>query len=453
MISRHVVTVGNRRVHYRRYGSGPALLMVHQSPRSSAEYDALMRQWGRHFTCIAPDSPGFGQSAPLPGEPEIGDFADAIVGFMDAIGLVRVAAYGFHSGGIILINAMKRYPERFVAMAAGGYAVWTADETRIFSERYLPPFQPTTFGEHLVWLWNRILEQGWFFPWFDARPETRMRAPHADPAAVHAIVLDMLASGDAYRAGYGAVLRAKRDVPPVDAHVPPVLISAYDGDPLQAHIDRLGPMPASWSAQKVRTPTDHQEASLAFLRQHMIGATPAVAEDSDEGFIPVKAGGFDGLIHWRGGRDAQQVTIPAPGRSALLIQGPSFDPPGHGLSDGWPGPAPQDWPSWRAVIDAACAALGHRSVAYEPIPVGDPEQLFPDLTPDRFGSYLVRAWAQARAAHIFSPWYAAGGDHVVPFDAADVSPHRIAAEHYALIQSAASARAYCTALHSLSPDP
>lgn len=40
-IFRHFIRVGNRRVHYRRAGSGPSLLMVHQSPRSSAEYEPL----------------------------------------------------------------------------------------------------------------------------------------------------------------------------------------------------------------------------------------------------------------------------------------------------------------------------------------------------------------------------------------------------------------------------
>ena len=64
-VSRHYLTINGRRVHYRRAGKGPPLLMVHQSPRSSAEYQELMQQWGAHFTCIAPDTPGFGQSQPL----------------------------------------------------------------------------------------------------------------------------------------------------------------------------------------------------------------------------------------------------------------------------------------------------------------------------------------------------------------------------------------------------
>src|SRR5687767_7587119 len=105
IISRHFADVDGRRVHYRQAGKGPPVLMVHQSPRSSAEYEALMRDWSAHFTVIAPDTPGFGQSDPLQGEPDIDDFADAIVAFLDAVGIDRVGAYGFHSGGIILASA------------------------------------------------------------------------------------------------------------------------------------------------------------------------------------------------------------------------------------------------------------------------------------------------------------------------------------------------------------
>jgi pimeloyl-ACP methyl ester carboxylesterase len=213
VITRHFIDVRGRRVHYRRAGSGPPVLMVHQSPRSSAEYEPLMRRWAEHFTCIAPDTPGFGLSDPLPGTPEIEDFADAIMAFVDAVGLGRVAAYGFHSGGIILVTALKRHPERFTGLAVGGYGVWTPAERAAFSETYLPPFRPSAYGEHLVWLWNRILEQSWFFPWYDVRPETRLPLASADPVAIDLAIRDMLDSGDAYRAGYGAVFRAGRDIP------------------------------------------------------------------------------------------------------------------------------------------------------------------------------------------------------------------------------------------------
>ena len=398
MITRHFIDVGMRRVHYRRCGSGPALLMVHQSPRSSKEYEPLMREWGAQFTCIAPDSPGFGQSDPLPGDPDIDDFADATVALLDALGLKRVAAYGFHSGGIILVTALKRHPERFSCLAIGGYAIWTPAELAIFGENYLPPFVPLPYGEHLTWLWNRVLEQSWVFPWFDVRDAARLPSAHDDPERVHAVVMEMLDAGDAYRAGYGAVLRAPRDIPPVDAVTPPVLITAYDGDPLQAHIDRLGPMPKGWNAYKVTTPAEHQAASSDFLRAHGEDqSAPPMVEETDAWFVRVIAAGFDGLIHcWDGDR---------------------VDPPGHGLSGNWQGEAPTDPATWLAVFDRFTASTGH-AVVLPPLPKGDPDLLYPDLRPDRFGTYLTKAWAISRAEVLFDPWYEVGAATARPIDPA-----------------------------------
>lgn len=422
MITRHFIDVPQgtvfRRVHYRKCGVGPALLLVHQSPRSSKEYETLMRDWGAYFTCIAPDSPGFGQSDPLPDTPSIDDFADANIALLDALGLGQVHAYGFHSGGIILVTALKRNPERFHCLAVGGYAIWTPEEMRIFGESYLPPFLPQPYGEHLVWLWARILEQTWVFPWFDVRDAARLPFPTDDPAKVHPVVMEMLDSGDAYRAGYGAVLKAPRDIPPVDAVTPPVLISAYHGDPLQAHIDRLGAMPKGWEAAKVETAEAHQALSLQFLLRTPGDVVGALSEADDAGFYIVSTGAFDGLIH---------------------VHGTTVDLPGHGLSDDWEGEPPTNWSAWKEV----CALMrdDYRiEVLLPPLPKGDPDRLYPDLSPDRFGAYLTKAWAIERASVLFDPWYDVSAATARPIDEAALAPERLAvAVHHRLRSSAAKA--------------
>jgi hypothetical protein len=461
VITRHFVRVGDRIVHYRKAGSGPPVLFVHQSPRSSAEYVPLMERWSAHFTCIAPDSPGFGQSTPLPPTPECEDFADATVAFMDAIGLQQTAAYGFHSGAIILVTAAKRHPHRFAALAAGGYGVWTEAEKALFAEKYLPPFVPLSYGEHLTWLWGRILEQSWFFPWFDARHEARLRMANDNPEAVDPIVREMLDAGDAYRAGYGAVMRASRDVPEPGQPTPPVLIAAYDGDPLQAHIDRLGALPPNWRAQKVPTPADLEAVALAHLRSVDQPDCPPLAELADEGFVHVAAAGFDGLIHWKGHRSGRRFVLHAPGRSCEALGDPdalNIDLPGHGLSDSWDGTPSAD--AWAEVAVAALRALGGKPE----IVVGEGASLLlaakvagaagvsacggfnvhlplagdaarwaaaelPDLTPDRHAAYLHRAWNMVRARHFFWPWFEASAAHAIPFDPADATPERLAREH------------------------
>lgn len=446
VITRHYLTIGSgataRRVHYRRAGTGPLLLMVHQSPRSSCEYEELMQQWGAQFTCIAPDTPGFGQSEPLSNQaPDINDYADALIEFLDALGVERIPAYGFHSGAIILITALKRHRARFTGIAAGGYAVWNEAERQAFGANYTPPFLPKPYGEHLVWGWNRILEQGWFFPWYDARPETRMGRPHDDPARIHEIVLEILDAGDSFRLGYAAVLQAPRDIPPPDTDIAPVLIVAYDGDPLQEHIDRLGALPLGWEARKLSSPAEQQAASLAFLET----LPPTHGEpnaDSHQGFLTIRTAQFDGRIHWRRAADkaASVLQVHGPGQAldCLVLSGTAIDLPGHGLSSSWASTPPLDWDAWQAVIDACAAALGLSDIALPPIPVGEPELLFPDLAPDRFGSYLTRGWAIVRAAHLFAPWYRAEAATALAFDPAVLAPERLAIEHRALIRASAA---------------
>ncbi|MEP5938392.1 MAG: alpha/beta fold hydrolase [Erythrobacter sp.] len=443
-ITRHILTLPEtgRCVHYRRCGSGPLLLMVHQSPRSSAEYEALMQQWAPHFTCIAPDTPGFGQSDPLPGNPEIADFADALKDFLDALGVARCAAYGFHSGGIILVTAIKRHPQLFTSLAIGGYAIWTKAEMDLFSDRYLPEWHPSDYGEHLTWLWNRMLEQSWFFPWFDIRDEARLSVAHADLAKVNQAVSEMLDAGNDYRAGYGAVLRAPRDIPATDAAVPPCLITAYNGDPLQSHIDRLGDMPAGWRAAKVDTPQDHQNASLAFLQDHADGETcPDLNEDADEGWLQID----QGLIHWRGESGAQTLKLHQPaGEIAEIAAGEvAIDVPGHGLSSDFDDPA--------AAIETAATMLDAKTIDWPDAPSGDLDMLYPDLTPDRFGSYLLRAWSAARAEAFFDPWYSAHPECALPVDQAAIAPVAIAARAHARLKAGNAAKTYHNLLREMEP--
>ena len=91
-VTRHFVTIdgrwGPRQVHYRRAGQGPVVVLLHQSPQSSREFIPLMQRWALHFTLIAPDTPGYGQSDPLgPATVGIDMLATALGECIDALGL------------------------------------------------------------------------------------------------------------------------------------------------------------------------------------------------------------------------------------------------------------------------------------------------------------------------------------------------------------------------------
>lgn len=481
MITRHFIDVRNpdgttRRVHYRRAGQGPAVLLVHQSPRSSLEYEALMHKWADGFTLFAPDTPGFGSSDPLPMDrPEVEDYADAAVAFIDALGLEKPGAYGFHSGAITLITAVKRHPERFGALAAVGYAVWMEAEKAAFAENYTPPFVAQPYGEHLTWLWSRILEQTWFFPWYRAHPDVRLTRPTDDPAEVHPIVMEMLQAGDNYRRGYGAVLRANRDVPK-DGRSPPVLITAYDGDPLQGHIARLGELPSNWQAYPLSTAEEVEAACRDHLEKHVTALPPAISDASDEGFVHVRTPAFDGLLHWQGDRSSGDVMLHGPGSSAAALAARRaglgalrLDLPGHGLSDDWPAgmvPSLDDWVAavavalpdgpvrllaedWSGLLALAVASADDRVTAVEVqdghLPLAEQaaewrERALTDIGPDRFGAYLLKAWQATRASLFFWPWFKASRESAIPFDPASADPAQLRLQHLAVMQGRASQR-------------
>lgn len=119
-ITRHFATIptgrwGARQVHY-HVGKGPVVICFHQSPLSSNDMRATIERWKEHFTCIAPDTPGYGLSDPLGvGHAEMSDFADAAIEFMDAIGVEKAAVYGFHTGAMISVAVASAYPSASLA--------------------------------------------------------------------------------------------------------------------------------------------------------------------------------------------------------------------------------------------------------------------------------------------------------------------------------------------------
>ncbi len=460
MITRHFVDVRDpsgfvRRVHYRRSGSGPPVVLIHQSPRSSAEHLEKLRDWAGDFTLYAPDTPGFGDSQPLDHtNPETENYADAVLAFMNAVGLAQTGAYGMHSGAITLITAAKRAPDRFTAIAANGYAVWTEAEKADFAANYTPPFLPMPYGEHLAWLWGRLLEQTWFFPWYRATPATRMAMATGDPLKIDPLVMEVLAAGDTFRLGYAAVLRANRDMPEAGAPTPPVLLTAYDGDPLKAHLARMGEIPSNWEIRPLTTPAEVDAACRAWLLASPAPVARLPADRDDAGFVHVVAAGFDGMIHWQGPRDAAAVVLHAPGSAAVVAARDgvlAIDLPGHGLSDDWSVPPP-GLDGWRAVVAATRAALGVAadvpaegfglSAALAGAPAAPRGNLadwrahgLPDLAPDRYGAYLQRAWQCVRAQTIFDPWFAPAAASAIDFDPADLDPAALAVRHRALLQA------------------
>ena len=112
-MGRHFCRVGQQWLHYRRMGQGPAVLLLHQTPQSSQTLEPLMRLLAGQRTAIAVDTPGFGQSEPLPqADWSMALLADHMVRFMDALGIAQAAICGQHTGAAIGAEMARRHPHR-----------------------------------------------------------------------------------------------------------------------------------------------------------------------------------------------------------------------------------------------------------------------------------------------------------------------------------------------------
>jgi len=113
--------------HVRR-GSGPPLLLVHGLGGIARYWDPLIDRLSDSFEVIAVDLPGFGGSAPLPGDVVTArDLAVAVGGLLDDLDLSAVDVVGHSLGGAVAfeLGAIGR-ARSITGLAPAG--LWGDDE-------------------------------------------------------------------------------------------------------------------------------------------------------------------------------------------------------------------------------------------------------------------------------------------------------------------------------------
>jgi pimeloyl-ACP methyl ester carboxylesterase len=123
-----VVDISHRRVRveacevfYRQAGpaDGPPVLLLHGFPTASHMFRDLTPRLADRFRLVAPDLPGFGQSALLPPDQfdySFDNLARIIERFTELIALSRFALYLFDYGAPVGLRMALRHPERITAL-------------------------------------------------------------------------------------------------------------------------------------------------------------------------------------------------------------------------------------------------------------------------------------------------------------------------------------------------
>ena len=77
--------------HYRfREGEGTPIVFLHQTPSSSLMYEEIIKLMPQN-TCIAIDTPGFGMSDDISGNPNVADYGKSIVQALNNINILAVS--------------------------------------------------------------------------------------------------------------------------------------------------------------------------------------------------------------------------------------------------------------------------------------------------------------------------------------------------------------------------
>ena len=238
-------------VHYRHGGDpdAPTVLVLHQSPLSSATYEAVVEPLARRgLRVVAPDTPGFGMSDPTPTTWSIPEYAEAAWAFADAVGLGRVHLLGQHTGAVIAAEAAFQQPERVDGVVLQGLPLYDDAERVEKKTVYAPPYEPAEDGSHLRVIRDRV--KGLY--------------PRLGVAETDRQVIEYLQTGPDYATAYRAVFDHVVDTDRLDTF--PVLL-LHGADDL---VDRM---------------TSRVTAALPHARLVTIpGGTDFVADEQPEAF-------------------------------------------------------------------------------------------------------------------------------------------------------------------------
>jgi pimeloyl-ACP methyl ester carboxylesterase len=189
MLRRHFTYTRFGHIHWVECGDRgrDAIVLLHQTPRSTDEFAEVMPLLGRTHHVVAVDNPGYGASDPIPGQPTIADYAEAALAVMNDAGIVRAHVAGHHTGAFVAIELAAAHPGRVASAVLSG-PVFMDDETRAQLLPLFVQWHVQADGSHFTDKWQRF-----------ARWEEH-------PAMLQRLVLDVFRAGEASEQGHIAVI-------------------------------------------------------------------------------------------------------------------------------------------------------------------------------------------------------------------------------------------------------
>lgn len=244
-VRRGFVDLDHGQIHARfagEEGGAAPLVMFHTNPTSTRDLMPLMRRLGTDRRIVALDTPGLGDSDPLPMEaPEIGDYAAAALTAIERLGLERFDLYGSHTGANMAVEVALGAPGRARRLVLDGIALYSPEMRADLLAHYAPAMRPALDATHLMWAWHFMRDQHLFWPWFRREAARRRDIGLPDADTLHDQVLDVLKGIRTYHLAYRASFTYAKE-----ARLPllrlPTLVATAETDIFHPEIDRIAAM-------------------------------------------------------------------------------------------------------------------------------------------------------------------------------------------------------------------
>jgi pimeloyl-ACP methyl ester carboxylesterase len=110
-------------MHYERQGSGEPLILIPYLTADHACYAFQVAEYAKHFTCIAVDPRGAGETDKPAGDYTTALVADDVAAFMQALGVDRAHVFGVSLGAAAGLWLAVNHPERVKSLSI--HSAWT----------------------------------------------------------------------------------------------------------------------------------------------------------------------------------------------------------------------------------------------------------------------------------------------------------------------------------------
>jgi pimeloyl-ACP methyl ester carboxylesterase len=147
----HTVDTGSAKIHYLIGGKGPVLLLVHGWPETAYEWRKMMPELSKHYTVIAVDLRGMGESSPEPSGYDKKTLANDLFGLTEKLGYKQISLIGHDWGGPVAYAFAAQHPSsvnKLILIEGSPFGPWMKTIEPLWFFTFLR--LPNHYAENLI---------------------------------------------------------------------------------------------------------------------------------------------------------------------------------------------------------------------------------------------------------------------------------------------------------------